>query len=498
MMKKTIKNYLNAHKREMLTAAIILSAFLLRAGIAAVTDDFHGVSNGRILQAEKILFTPGESALWCNPVHPPLHIFLLVFGLKLYNNTLITPRLISLLFGVLTMVPFYLFFKKTFNGTVAFFSLIAVALYSQHIAYSVIATSETVFHFCFFTALFLLAVFFEKEEQAVLFWSGIFFGLSAMARYEGLAAVPAVLFFLKGRFKAMGIFLLGACLLPLAWMLLNKIVWGNPLEFVSTNNVTVPAQFNWIRQQGERIDPGYKILFWPRSLIETLGIPVFFLGVSGTVYTLMRREKLLPAGIFAFFFILFVFMTSQERLYLQPRYGITLGLLLIPFSVFMFFKIISLSKNKMPDWIVLILLWSMIPAIGEAILEEPLYIPQFAKDTAYYIKQKAKKEDNIIIDHCGDEKYREPIKVMSGVDPRCFVSAAYNVFRDGRYVAEKKRFFHVLDDYDITLLVYSPYGALSSILVLNKDRVPQKKEGFIFTLSYANELYGIYNVKKEE
>ncbi|MBU4304910.1 MAG: glycosyltransferase family 39 protein [Candidatus Omnitrophica bacterium] len=498
MMENTIKDFLNVHKREILTAVIVLSAFLLRAGIAAVTDDFHGISNGRILQAEKILAAPGEYILWCNPVHPPLHILLLVLGLKLYNNVLITPRLISLLFGVLTMVSLYFFLKKTFSRAVAFFSLIALAIYSQHIAYSVIATSETVFHFFFFTGLLLLAVFFEKEEQGVLFWAGVFFGLSAMARYEGLAAVPAVWFFLKGRARAKGIFLLGACLLPLAWMLLNKIVWGNPLEFISTNDVTVPAQFNWIRQQGEQIDLWYKILFWPRSLMETLGIPVFFSGVSGIVYSLMRREKLLPAGIFAFFFLLFVFMTCQERLYLQPRYGITLGLLLIPFSVFMFLKIIARLKRDVPDWIVLILLWSMIPAIGKVILEEPLYIPQFAKDTACYIKQKAKKEDNIIIDHCGDEKYREPIKVLSGINPRRFVIEDYNFFKDGKCVVDSNRFFYLLENYNVTMLVYSPYGALSSVLALKNDTRPQEKGNHVFSLCYANELYGIYRVRKKQ
>ena len=87
-------------RRERLFLGIIfLVVFITRLLLLINTDDFHGVSAGKVLLSELIIrnnLNPGE---WFVPVHPPVHILLLTMALRICHNPLVVPRIISLLFG---------------------------------------------------------------------------------------------------------------------------------------------------------------------------------------------------------------------------------------------------------------------------------------------------------------------------------------------------------------------------------------------------------------
>ena len=140
-------------KKIALIVLILSLAFCLRLWLLVNTDDFHGISSGRIIRAQLILNNDLPKGEWFSPVHPPLHLLLLMGGIKLLNNPIVGSRLISLIFGVLLLLPFYYCVEFLFDETIAMFSMIAVALYSEHVVYSVIATSETSFHFFLLSTL---------------------------------------------------------------------------------------------------------------------------------------------------------------------------------------------------------------------------------------------------------------------------------------------------------------------------------------------------------
>ncbi|MCP4649204.1 MAG: glycosyltransferase family 39 protein [PVC group bacterium] len=487
-------------KEILLLIIIFLFVLSVRMLVLFHTDDFHGVAAGKVLLAEKIIKNDLAQGEWYTPVHPPAHMAFLVLALNIVDDPLFVPRLISLFFGSFLVLPFFYYIKYMFNFRTAVFSTVALAVYSMHIAYSVIATSETMFHFFLFSSFLLYVLFKRQKNYRVLYSSALMLGVAILCRYEGLLFIPLFFIFLKKDFKESGLFLVIVFLLPLIWMMVN---WryslnGDPLMFLNTNDFTVPKQFNWIRSQGVAMGFRYKLLFWPRSLGDTLGWPVFISGILGVIHCLRQKEKRFAVLGFFFVFFIFIFRTIQEFLYLQPRYGITLGLMLIPFSINFIIVIMREINTKVFAWSMYILILSMIPCFINVVRSEPLYIPHFAKDVAGYLRDNIRENENIIMDHCSDEKYRDPIKVLSTLNPKQFVLTPYLVVKDGRWCADIDKFFEILENYDIDILVYSPFGDIGAILELEeKDKVSVVR-GVRFELLYSKSPYCIYRVEKAE
>lgn len=482
------------YKEYLIVGFIVFFAIIIRTGILLHTVDFHGISNGRILEARMILNDPLNLKLWA-PVHPPAHMLFLITGVKLFGSFAIA-RTVSLGFGILTILMAYLYLKQVFNKQIAYFSIGAISLYSAHIVYSIIGTSETIFHFFLFLSLYLYEQFKKKSNIALLCLLGVSVGTASMTRYEGLLLIPFYLFFLrKSKLNMLG-FISFASLFPLVWMLMNYAAFGNPFEFLASNKLIVPQQIDWIRGNGFNIDFIYKLLFWPKVLISTLGIAVFVFGFAGIIYARLNQQIEVLSSLFTLFFLIFVINTLREILYLQPRYGITLGLVLIPFSIYCFISMIKKINSNLPQWMVLILLWTMIIPIGSEVLGSPLFAPKFAENTAFYLRENHDLESNILFDHCGDEKYKEPIKVLSGINPIYFSLMPKIVNENTEYVIDQEKFFQMLNEDNIKTLVYSPYGDLADILNLNTQNIPQQRRAFLFTLQYKAEPYYIYKIKQ--
>ena len=329
--------------------------------------------------------------------------------------------------------------------------------------------------------------------------SALCLGVASLCRYEGLLFIPLFAFTLKDDLKHCALYMLAALIAPGIWSFVNFMQSGDPLNFISTNDFTVPLQFAWIRSQGIKIGFIEKLLFWPKSLIDSLGAGIVFFGVGGIAYCLFRKKRILMALLFCFLMLVFISRTIQEKLYVQERYAITLGLLLIPYSIFSISKAIENFRKyniKIPMTAALLLIVSMIPLIGQRVSAASLYAPLFAKQVACFMRENIKEGDNIFLDHCGDEKYREPIKVLSGVNPKQFVFKPYLVPKDGRWIADRKMFFNVLKEAEVNILVYSPKGDLNAILGLEKRGKQVIINDFKFSLLYSSEPYLVYRVEK--
>jgi len=494
---KVVFKFLYARKYKILLSLLILMAFAIRMALLLNTDDFHGISNGRLLLAMNLL-NGQELKSSFDPVHPPVHIALLVAGLRIIKNPAITPRIISLIFALALFFPFYFYVKDVFDKKTAIFSVAALVFYSEHVVYSIIGTSETIFHFFLFLGFAFLIMFKKNSIRFCLIISGLSLCAASLSRYEGLIFIPMAAFFIKENKKNLVVFLVISLILPILWMWLNFHYCGNPFRFISANNLTVPLQYNWVRSQGIKIDFWTKLLFWPRSLINTLGLPVFIFGLAGVIYCVYKKINIPGVIIFLLLFLVFIVETLLERLYMQPRYSITLGLMLIPFSFFFCFKLMEVlnkKKRKIPAVAALLLAASMIPAINGRLSAEPLSAPFFAKDIAAYLNKNVRAEENIFIDHCGDERYREPIKVMSRLRPTQFPAMYYLVTKNGKWEVDKERFFNILRAKHVKFLVYSPKGDLKNILALEKKGADAVIDNFRFRRIFKSGPYAIYRVE---
>jgi hypothetical protein len=173
--------------------------------------------------------------------------------------------------------------------------------------------------------------------------------------------------------------------------------------------------------------------------------------------------------------------------------------MLIPFAMFLFLKITEICTPGRTRWMALLLVFSMIFPLRGVLREEPLAMPRFAREVTAYLRDHVRTDDKIILDHCGDEKFREPIKLLSGVNLDQFVVAPYTDIVTGKgMLVNKSKFIKVLDEYNITMLVYSPRGGLGPILALEKDRRDQVIGGFNFRLVFFSKPYYIYRITRTE
>lgn len=489
------------YKERIYLISIFCIIFISRLVLLLKTDDFHGLSAGKVLIVDHFLrnsFVLKDAYI---AVHPPGHLLFLFICLKLFYNPLLVPRFVSLFFGSMLVFPFYYYIKSMFNVKVAVFSLCALAVYSQHIIYSVFATQDVIFQFFLFLSFLMFSFYYKTQDQKLLLFTALTLGFTGLCRYEGMVFIPLFTFFVgKNNLKRGIVFFAAASLLPFCWFFINYRFGDNSNFFnlAACFGSGVPMQFNWIRSQGFNIDFIYKLSFWPLTLVQTLGVGVPSLGIVGIIYSLKEKKNIFLASAFLMLLLLFIVKTVGEQIYLQSRYSISLGLMLIPFSIYGFFKICNLLKinTRLANILVFILLATMIPSIGQNILSEPLFAPSFAKNIASYLKENVNEGDRILVDHCGDEKYKEPIKLLSGLNSKQFVFAVLRVEQNGIWVADKEKLFYVLEKHNVTCLLYSPYGDFAPVLKLVHGNAANIINGFVFEMAYENGPYQIYWVKK--
>jgi len=490
------------YKERIFVFSIFICIFISRLALLLQTDDFHGLSAGKVLIIDHFLRNPFVLKDAYFSVHPPGHLLFLFIGLKFFYSPLLVPRFVSLFFGSMLVFPFYYYIRSIFNVKIAAFSLLALAVYSQHIIYSVLATQDITFQFFLFFSFLMLLSYYKTQNQKLLFFSAVTLGFAGLCRYEGVAFFPLFSLFVgKKNFRKGLIFFASTALLPVCWFFVNYKFGDNSnfFDLSSCFGSGVPMQFNWIRSQGFRIDFIEKLSYWPLVLVKTLGIVMPSLGLAGIIFCLKEKKNIFLASAFLLLFFMFILKTIGEQIYFQPRYSISLGLMLIPFSFYGFFKIFNLLKmnTRISSILAFVLLATMIPSIGRNILSEPLFAPRFAKNIASYLKENINEGDRILVDHCGDEKYKEPIKLLSRVNPKQFVFAVVRVEQDGRWVADKDKLLAVLEAHSVTCLLYSPQGDFASVLELENENGTIIRDGFVFEKAYEYGPYQVYWVKKD-
>jgi Dolichyl-phosphate-mannose-protein mannosyltransferase len=116
-------------------------------------------------------------------VWPPLHFWLLGCALWIWNSEW-SARLVTLLFGSLTVLPFWGLMRRAFDRRVAFWSALFFALFGFHIAYSVTTSSEAPTIFFLTLGFYGWALFCHERRWVWLLPSGLGFLGGSLCRYE--------------------------------------------------------------------------------------------------------------------------------------------------------------------------------------------------------------------------------------------------------------------------------------------------------------------------
>jgi 4-amino-4-deoxy-L-arabinose transferase-like glycosyltransferase len=271
-------------------ARLILLVLAVRLVVFPVNEHMHGDAVPRTEMAEAWARAPhvitsfGDGAAQ----YGPLHLYLIGAALSVFDRN-DASRLVSLLFGVLTVVPIFALTRHYFGSRSAIWACLAFAVWGLHLQASTTGGSEAV-------ALFLMWVAFAWFARALYRPHWIRFAIAALAmnlaaatRYDAwmyiplLAAVPLWQWTDKRRAVRFGaLFALLSLPYPIFWMAGNAAAHGHPLyplTYIDGYHQAWVAQMPhgwhewWLRAQG--------LGFWPAMALVTLSPGVAWLGALG-------------------------------------------------------------------------------------------------------------------------------------------------------------------------------------------------------------------------
>lgn len=366
----------NTHKSEK-----IVNARLWLMGIVAIAlvsrlialqwatiDSADAVT--KVWIAQKWLSDPH---LITHGVWGPLHTYLIATAVALFTDSQLGTSILHITFGVLTLIPFYIFTRNEFSDErLSLLVTFTYALYPVAISNSLIVTSEAPFvFFLTMSLMFLSYVRLQPDKWEFALASGFCLTLASMMRYEGWMLTPLLALMLWGQWRNLLIFLFAGIVHPIFWMVGNAVEYGDPLYSV-----------HWA-QRWEQDSMGHgnlsmkevliRLMSFPQKLFAGMTLPVALLSITGCLIAIIQRDRraiwLIPiVGIGA----LLVYSATQGELVVKTKYTVTFGTFLLPFSaiVYQSLRLNQLSRRGLLT-AALVLFLTIAPFLKSA-------VPRFA------------------------------------------------------------------------------------------------------------------------
>jgi len=287
-------------------------------------------------------------------VWAPFHFYIIGCGLYIWNNPVIMPKLINIIFSSFTLIPFYYFTKREFkrNGALiaAFFLAISPILFNN----SLQSLSETPYLFFLALTMNLLSLALRKNSFIYALLAGLSITAASGIRYEAwiISAVFGLIILLLHRWKLLTVFVITSLLFPVSWLVTNWLATGNPLFGIQGN-------YHWTLDVMENNNNlGFesylrRIWFFPFSWVIATGIPTGYIILKtiwrGYVEKPLNKLNLIYGIPFLIMVLFIQYNAFKGVLLLQHRFIGTLVVLSMPF-IAVYFK--DLTKQKITQaWI---------------------------------------------------------------------------------------------------------------------------------------------------
>jgi 4-amino-4-deoxy-L-arabinose transferase-like glycosyltransferase len=299
------------------------------------------------------------------PQYSPLPIYLYGLGLKLIDNPQIVPRLISLFWGTMTLVPFYFLMTIIFGRRKANISSLFFCVYTLLIESAVVASSESIFCFFLLMAIWRLYVYKSSGKKSDLLSAVIFMNLSGMSRYNGWLYIPLLTLLVpenlrkisKQEIWGMICFGLGSLIFPLIWMFASWRVYGDflyPIHFIFADHLRVIARtgLSWSSWQNKL----YLFFFWPGVLFLSLTPPVAVLVVMGVTEAGKERWGVHPL-ILAIVptAVIFFRVLVSETFFPMARFVTDGGIFLLGYAALGYERVVNfyqIGKGRWPPVVI--------------------------------------------------------------------------------------------------------------------------------------------------
>jgi hypothetical protein len=442
----------------------ILGLFLLVLTVRVIAFLFsknHAYDSvDRIILAQKWLERPflmTDASL--TQQHTVMPIYLIGIAMGIWNDPLITPRLVNLVIGSLTTIPFFLLVKSIFDRRTAIYSTLFFSFFTLHVRSSVIASSEAPFIFFLLFCLFFFFKFKGSEKTSDLVYSAILLNFACMTRYNGWIYIPLLCLLLPRSVRDLkNTFLLRSkttyqllifggisAVFPISWMIGNTVTFGDPLYPI---HITENYTMWWIKHHALSLNSLMEILgfrlyyltFWPAVVflsVTPIIASFLFFGLGHRIY---KREQLGIILLIGGITLWFAYKILTKTFVLMPRFTIDSSIIALPFAVvgidqflFQFGRkwrrpltgLIALSVVASLFFIV----WTSeknVTILGANLSQvSPIStLTPIQKDIISFIDRNTDPDDKVVLDH--DTQWAEKeIMFYSDLDIERFITGAF-------------------------------------------------------------------------
>jgi 4-amino-4-deoxy-L-arabinose transferase-like glycosyltransferase len=308
-----------AHPPTALLYGLLIAAVLLPRALAfPINENLHGDAVARTELAQRWAADPHWITSFADGAYQfgPLHLYAVGLALKVWPSPEHAGRLVSLLFGVLSVLPLYLLTRRLFGWKAGLAAGLAFAAWGMHVQMATTAGSEALSLFLVLCVLALFAKGWDEGTLGPLFGAALFLNLACATRYDAWLLVPLLtaLLVFRDRDKVAAltraaVFGLLCLPFPLAWMQGNEMDTGQmlrPIQYIEAfHQGWVSAG---VSQYGELAYRAHNLFFWPAVAFFTLTPLIALFGLIGMVQVFRRQPErrwlvwvaAVPTAYFAF------------------------------------------------------------------------------------------------------------------------------------------------------------------------------------------------------
>ena len=349
-MRKKLNKYLTSGNLYIILLALLIPAFFIRyffANAQIITNDgvlyikiAKGISSGNLQGVTDYGFFN-------------LYSFLIALFQTVLRDWEFSGKMVSVVFGTLTIIPLFFLTRELFNQNIAIVSVLFYAIHPRFVEYSSDVLRDPVFWFFSIASLWLACEGISRKKYFVFVFASLSTGLAMFTRSEGILSFIVVILWIvwasikeskqrKRAFAYMAIYVFSLPLLMAPFLFVlkentNKWELGHPIEKIvqyirsNDNKEIQPIESDKSSEGKKGIVELSRIHWFGASFLDVLykffksfNVALFFLFLCG-VYSrrsipYSQSDAMLLIWISVVLLGLFCYLTKVD--YLGTRHGL--------------------------------------------------------------------------------------------------------------------------------------------------------------------------------
>jgi len=474
-------------------AAIVRVFFLLRF------ENMPGDAAGNVARALGILKNP-SLAMNFDGNSSTFYKYMISSFMYFWRDPVLAPRVFSLIFGVLLVIPYYGTLKTFFDQRIAFFSSLVLAFYPLHVIQSSVTTSDAAYYFFLFGAFYCFFSYKSERGRFPELWlSALSFNIASLLRFESWIFIPIFFFLLWPEGKKTALLFSGLLLVfPCANLVLCHR-YGMPFLY----SFTAPGRTAHAEILSGRVPYDPRLWSWPAILWRSSGPSLVIGGLLGVLWAFLTRQKRPLALFFLILWLAFTVNTLSARMAGNKRYGIILALLLIPYAWFFVDRVLVFLKIRQTVFFIFLLIFpavgfmqrtrSLVTNTSEMFCETP---PEIIR-IALWLKKNVRADETLLIEADPADVFPANILIRSEISPeRCVL--VYTPLTQRWSFKNKETSQNYISYNRPAYLVLNSGGFLRNVFGFDWGRNTQRMGDISFKAIFEQEVpgYGQYIIYK--